>query len=299
MLKSRSTCGSTNKYQMSNQYTIGIDLGGTNIRGGLVNGKNLSAIKSEKINSQGTVEQIVQEIFALTDKLMNEEVNAIGIGVPGLVNEEKGIVFDVLNIPAWKEIPLKNLMEERYKVPVLINNDANCFAVGEYYFGKGAEGDSMVGLTVGTGLGSGIILKGKLYSGKNCGAGEFGMIDYLDQYIEYYASGQFFNNVYKIDGELVFNKAKEGDTLALQMYTEFGRHLGNAIKTILYALEVDKIILGGSVRYALPFFESAMWERINTFAYKQTLQQLTIQVSDLENSGILGAAALHYDSLHK
>jgi glucokinase len=182
---------------------------------------------------------------------------------------------------------------------VIINNDANCFAVGEYYFGKGVEGDSMVGLTIGTGLGSGIILKGKLYSGKNCGAGEFGMIDYLDQCIEYYASGQFFKNVYDIDGENVFNKAKEGDTLALQMYEELGGHLGNAIKTILYALEVDKIILGGSVRHALPYFQRTMWERIRTFAYKRTVEQLRIEVSELENSGILGAAALHYDSLHK
>lgn len=284
---------------MSNQYTIGIDLGGTNIRGGLVNGKELSGITSERINSQGKAEEIIQQLFGLTDRLINKSVNAIGIGVPGLINEERGIVFDVLNIPSWKEIPLKHLMEERYEVPVLINNDANCFAVGEYYFGKGVEGESMVGLTIGTGLGSGIILKGKLYSGKNCGAGEFGMIDYLDQYIEYYASGQFFNNVYKIDGEIVFNKAKEGDTLALRMYEELGGHLGNAIKTILYALEVDKIVLGGSVRHALPFFRRTMWERIRTFAYKQTVDQLKIEVSELENSGILGAAALHYDSLHK
>ena len=99
-------------------------------------------------------------------------------------------------------------MEERFAIPVLINNDANCFAVGEYYFGKGVEGDSLVGLTIGTGLGSGIILKGKLYSGKNCGAGEFGMIDYLDHFIEYYASGQFFKNVYDIDGEVDFRKSE-------------------------------------------------------------------------------------------
>ena len=83
------------------------------------------------------------------------------------------------------------------------------------------------------------------------------------------------------------------------MYDELGTHLGNAIKTILYALEVDKIILGGSVRYALPFFETCMWQRLRTFAYKRTIDNLKIEVSELENSGILGAAALHYDSLHK
>ena len=190
-------------------------------------------------------------------------------------------------------------MEERFQVPVLINNDANCFAVGEYYFGKGIERGSMVGLTIGTGLGSGIILNGKLYSGKNCGAGEFGMIDYLDHYIEYYASGQFFKNVYGIDGEEVFEKATDGDERYIRMYREMGTHLGNAIKTILYALEVHHIVLGGSVRHAYSFFQEPMWERINTFAYKQTIDNLKIELSELENSGILGAAALHYDSLHK
>ncbi len=279
--------------------TIGIDLGGTNIRGGLVNGKELTNITSERINAKAPAEEIVQQLFNLTERLINGSVSAIGIGVPGLVDEDRGIVFDVLNIPSWTELPLKQLMEERFSIPVLINNDANCFAVGEYYFGKGLEGDSMVGLTIGTGLGSGIILKGKLYSGKTCGAGEFGMIDYLDHYIEYYASGQFFKNVYDVDGEVIFEKARSGDATALKMYEELGGHLGNAIKTILYALEVDKIILGGSVRHALPFFKNSMWERLKTFAYRRTIDNLKIEVSELENSGILGAAALHYDSLHK
>jgi glucokinase len=280
---------------MIDENTIGIDLGGTNIRAGLVKGKQLANITSERLNTKAGENEIIQQLFKITEKLIDNS----GIGVPGLVNEEKGIVFDVLNIASWTEVPLKQLMEERFRIPVLINNDANCFAVGEYYFGKGVEGDSMVGLTIGTGLGSGIILKGKLYSGKNCGAGEFGMIDYLDHYIEYYASGQFFKNVYNIDGEMIFKKASEGDALALKMYGELGTHLGNAIKTILYALEVDKIILGGSVRHALPFFEKNMWDRLNTFAYRRTIENLKIEVSELENSGILGAAALHYDSLHK
>jgi glucokinase len=279
--------------------TIGIDLGGTNIRGGLVNGGQIVKTASERVGPNAPIENIIAQIFDLTEKLLDRSVTAIGIGVPGLVNEETGIVFDVLNIPSWTEVPLKQIMEERFSIPVLINNDANCFAVGEYYFGKGVEGDSMVGLTIGTGLGAGIILKGKLYSGKNCGAGEFGMIDYLDHYIEYYASGQFFKNVYDVDGEEIFLKAKAGDTTALKMYEELGAHLGNAIKTILYALEVDKIIFGGSVRHALLFFEKCMWERLRTFAYKRTIDNLKIEISELQNSGILGAAALHYDSLHK
>jgi glucokinase len=283
--------------EINNRPIIGIDLGGTNIRAGSVIGKDIAQIKTERINSQLPAEDIIQQIFNITDSLVTDEVFGIGIGVPGLIMEDRGIVFDVINIPSWKEVPLKNIMEERYQVPVLINNDANCFAVGEYYFGKGYGSSSMIGITIGTGLGTGIIANGKLYSGKNCGAGEFGMIDYLDNYLEYYAAGQFFQNVYNIDGEQVFQKASQGDPSALKMYEEFGKHLGNAVKIILYALDPARIVFGGSVRKAWPFFRQSMWSGIQTFAYKQSIQNLTIEVSELENSGILGAAALHYDIL--
>jgi glucokinase len=153
----------------------------------------------------------------------------------------------------------------------------------------------MVGLTVGTGLGTGIIIHKKLFAGRHGGAGEFGMISYLDKYYEYYASGQFFQNIYGMDGETVFENANMGHAKALKMYEEMGGHLGNAIKAILYALDIDLIILGGSVRHAFHFFSGPMWEQINTLAYKDVSKALKIEVSELENSAILGAAALHYD----
>jgi glucokinase len=176
-----------------NKRTIGIDLGGTHLRAGLVTENNLSSILSQRINAHGTIEEVLQELFVLTDKLVSHSVNTIGIGVPGLVDINNGIVYDVVNIPSWKIVPLRQIMEERYQLPVLINNDANCFALGEFYFGKGRGYHSLTGLTIGTGLGSGIIINKKLYEGKNGGAGEFGMIDYLDKNYEYYSSGQFFN----------------------------------------------------------------------------------------------------------
>jgi glucokinase len=213
-----------------NNQTIGIDLGGTNIRGGLVSEDNLSSVLSQKINASGSVDGVLKDLFSLVDKLISPSIKAIGIGVPGLVDTENGIVYDVVNIPSWKEVPLGQLLGDRYHLPVFINNDANCFALGEFYFGKGKGYDSMIGLTIGTGLGSGIIINKKLYAGRNGGAGEFGMIDYLDKYVEYYASGQFFTNVYQTDGESVFKKAKEGNEEAIGMYEEMGTHLGNAIK---------------------------------------------------------------------
>jgi len=280
---------------MNDQTFIGIDLGGTHIRAGLVKGGELSGISHSPINAQGTERQVLQQMFDMLDQLINPAVSGIGIGVPGLVDNESGVVFDVINIPSWKKIPLKKLIEDRYNQQVLINNDANCFALGEFYFGKGKGHDSMIGLTIGTGLGSGIILNKKLYGGKTGGAGEFGMIDYLDKYYEYYACGQFFQNVYGIDGETVFRKAQEGDKECIELYAQLGTHLGNAIKTILYAYDTDLIILGGSVRNAFSFFSDAMWGQIKTFAFSRAVDRLQIQVSELKNSGILGAVALHYD----
>jgi glucokinase len=280
---------------MNSNQIMGIDLGATNVRGGIVNKSSISKIVSSRINSHGSVEEVLQDVFGIVDQLINESISAIGIGVPSVVDVAEGIVYNAVYIPSWKEVHLKKRMEEKYKIPLLVNNDANCFALGEHYFGKGKGTDSMIGLTIGTGLGAGIIIHQRLYSGPNCGAGEFGMVDYLDHCYEYYCSGQYFQNVYQTDGEVVFQKAKKGDAKALQWYKEMGTHLGNAIKMILYTYDPSLIIFGGSVRFAYPYFQETMWRRIKTFAFTKSLDHLKIEISELENSGILGAAALYHD----
>ncbi|MGC4034763.1 MAG: ROK family protein [Chitinophagaceae bacterium] len=282
---------------MAVQNIIGIDLGATNVRGGIVNESSISGIISSRIHSNGSAEEVMQDIFDVVDKLINDSVVAIGIGVPSVVDIEQGIVYDVQYIPSWKEVPLKKRLEDRYKVPVFVNNDANCFALGEYYFGKGKGSNSMIGLTLGTGIGAGIIINKHLYAGPNCGAGEFGMVEYLDHCYEYYGCGQFFQNVYHTDGEIVYQRAGDGDQQAIDWYGEMGTHLGNAIKTILYTYDPSLIVFGGSVRFAYPYFHENMWKRIRTFAFSKSLEKLRIELSDLDNSGILGAAALYYDSL--
>lgn len=282
---------------MDNKVILGMDLGATNIRGGLVREKEIISMKEKPIRSGGTVEDVLEDIFFIADSLINPGVAGIGIGVPSVVDVEKGIVYDVQYIPSWKEVALKEVMEERYHIPVFVNNDANCFALGEFYFGKGVGSEHMIGLTIGTGIGAGIIINRRLYSGPNCGAGEFGTIDYLDHCYEYYASGQFFENVYHTNGQLVFELAARGDKRALEWYAEMGSHLGKTIKMILYTYDPPLIIFGGSVRHAYPFFKKAMWDEIRTFAYPRSLDKLRIELSDLQNSGILGAAGLYYNAL--
>jgi len=282
---------------MNNEKVIGIDLGATNIRGAVVSNGNLSEIISRRIHTNGTEEQVLEDVYFVVDKLIDSEVKAIGIGVPSVVDVEKGIVYDVVHIPSWKEVHLKEILEKKYNVQVFVNNDANCFALGELYFGKGQGAKNMVGLTIGTGLGAGIIINRQLYAGPNCGAGEFGCVDYLDNNYEFYCSGSFFNNVYGLDGQQVFKDAQQGDARALQLYAEMGTHLGNAIKLVMYTYDPDLIILGGSVQLAYDYFEKNMWERINTLVYPKSVARLKIERSELANSGILGAAGLYFDAV--
>lgn len=272
--------------------TIGIDLGGTQLRAAVLADHVMGDVKSLQINASGTSGQVLDQLYSLVDPLVDGQVAGIGIGVPSVVDMRTGIVYDVQHIPSWKEVPLRQQMEDRYQVPVQVNNDANCFALAEKYFGEGRDVHCFVALAIGTGLGAGIIIDDKLYAGRNTGAGEFGMPDYLDRNYEYYASGGFFLHKYGETGKALAAKAGDGDPRALQSFREFGAHLGDALKMILYAYDPEMIILGGSVSRSYALFSAAMWERLRTYGYPKSLENFRLTVSRLEQPGILGAAAL-------
>lgn len=281
---------------MAGENIIGVDLGGTKVNTGRVEKNRVVKHFSSHITTQGEMKVILDEIERSIDEVFEPNVVGIGIGVPSVVNVEKGIVYNVQNIPSWKEVPLKGVLEDRFQKPTYVNNDANCFAVGEKHFGKGKKFRNMVGVTLGTGLGVGIIIDHRLYSGTNCGAGEFGSISYKDQIIEYYCSGQYFIHEHGLKGLDVYEKAKSGDKEALSIFEQYGFHLGEAIKTILFAVDPEAVILGGSVSRSFPFFERAMWEQVQTFPYQKSLDCLVIEVSEEPQIAILGAAALYYDA---
>lgn len=272
---------------------IGVDLGGTNIRAGKVVDENIIQLVKEPTPSDSTQSEVLEKLFAVIDNCFDENTKSIGIGVPSVIDVEKGIVYDVVNIPSWKIVPLKEIMESRYHVPVYVNNDANCFALGEKYYGKARSCNSIVGLTIGTGMGSGLIFNGKLYEGKNCCAGEFGNIPYLNSNYEHYCSGQFFSEEKATSAVDAYNQAMLGDQTAIQLFSEFGSHLGQAIKSILYAYDPEIIILGGSLTKAYDFFKPAMFVAIQNFDYRNVLTNLKIEISELEHSAIYGAAALY------
>lgn len=275
---------------------IGLDIGGTNIRAGLVEDSRLTKVESVKINKVGSSEEVINDILSLIHKFDLSGINGICAGVPSLVDIDKGIIHEATNIPAWKEVHFKEILEHEFKIPAYINNDANCFVAGEKYFGKAKKYKDIVGLITGTGLGAGIIINNKLYAGYNGGAGEFGMISYKDSIYEHYCSGQFFTVNHKISGEECYERAVSNDPGALKIFAEYGSNLGNAVKMIMYAVDPEIIVLGGSVSYAFEFYKNAMWASINTAVYEKSAEKIKIEVSDLQYSAILGAAALFYDS---
>ncbi len=285
-------------YLSDNKTIIGIDLGGTKIQAGLIKENNL--IKTiyrlipAKTDNQNEIIDIVSELIS---ELIEKDVAGIGIGVPSLVDREKGIIYNVQNIPSWKNVALADILEKRFQVPVFLDNDANCFALGEYRFGAGRGCENFVGLTLGTGMGAGIITEGHLLKDANCGSGEFGSIPYKESIYEDYCSGKFFKNFYNENGEQLYKKAKKGNTSAIQAFNEFGKHLGNAIKTIMFAVDPNKIIIGGSVAHSKKYFEKSLYHTLNTFPYPESLEKLEIIFTETSNIAIFGAASLYYDRI--
>lgn len=275
--------------------TIGVDLGGTNMRAGrIVDGvlvaKNTIPTPKQAKCCEETLEALVKVIRSVWD----ENVKAIGIGVPSVVDRTLGIVYNVANIPHWEEVRLKEILEKEFSVTVYVDNDANCFALGERIFGDGRDIENFVGLTLGTGLGGGIIQQGRLLSDANCGSGEFGMLPYKDHILEYYCSGSYFMNVWGVDGKEMHARAMKGEAEALEAYRQLGAHVAAAIKIVVLTVDPEMIIFGGSVASTHALFEESMRENLKDFDYPNSIKRLQIRYSEMEDPGIVGAASLCY-----
>lgn len=281
---------------MHDTALLGIDLGGTQVRVGRVRGQDLVRVEATTIDAGGSVEEVMDQLFGVIDRFDLSGVEGMGIGAPSVVDVEEGVVYDVQNIPSWAEVPVKALLEARYDRPTFVNNDANCFALGEKRYGKGQPYNAMIGLILGTGIAGGVVIGGQLYNGPNAGAGEFGMMPYRDGIYEDYCSGQFFERQYGASGAALYERAEAGEPAAVEAFAAFGTHLGQALKAILYAYDPEAIILGGSVRHAFAHFQEAMWAVLKTFAYTRSLERLTIAVSERAHVAVLGAAALALDA---
>lgn len=276
---------------MSNKI-IGIDIGGTKTHIGLVQDSKVIEELIFPTSANAPKDQIITEIIQGIKKVSDSDFSGIGIGVPGLVDEDKGIIYDLWNIPSWNEVHLKKHLEDHFKKPVRITNDANTFALGEKKYGKGKAYKNLVGITLGTGFGTGIIINHELYSGTLSSAGELADIPYLDKTIEDYCSGKFFQSHYDMEGIEVHEMAQKGNSDALKIFEEYGTHLGNAMRIIINVLSPEAIFFGGSVSKSFSFFENSLKNKIDSFPFKRVTKKLIIEPSDTFNVSILGSAAL-------
>ena len=289
-----------NKDEQTTPHTtrtfIGVDLGGTNVRAGRVEGLVVTAHESRGINREWNADQVLEEILATIAAVWTPQVEGIGIGVPSVVDVVKGIVYSPANIPSWKEVHLKEALEKRFKVPAYVNNDGNCFALGEFHYGLCRGHQSIVGIVAGTGLGSGVITDGRLYCGSNCGAGEIGHFPWRDSDVEYYCCGKRFDRQWGVSGAELGAKARKGDAEALKIFAEFGKDFAYAVQLVLYTFDPEMIVLGGSCSKDFGFWEASMREGLKKFYFPHALERLKIEVSKDPRIAVLGAAALCLDA---
>jgi len=271
---------------------IGIDMGGTNIRIGVVKEDQIIRKVEKPTLAHREEKEIIDDLISGIKEVICPEVKSIGVGVPSVVDTHHGIVYNVANIKSWKEVHLKEILEQVFNIPVFVNNDANCFVQGEYKHGKGTGYKNIVGITIGTGLGAGLILDGKLYNGVNTGAGEIGSFPYLDNEFEQYCSGQYFLHEFQTSGYDLAIEAEKGNRDALDKFNKFGYHLGKLIKTVLFAYDPEAIIIGGSAAQSYKFYSSEMNRVIKEFPYSTVIEKLSIHISTRDDIGILGAAEL-------
>ena len=271
---------------------IGVVFDGLHLHAARIeNGKITESIHAE-INNRGSEESILGDIILTIKQVYTESVEGIGVGVPGLVDIRNGIVLNPTILPSWRRVHLKDIIEEHFNTPAHINNNANCFALGEKHFGVAKDFNNIAGISIETGLGVGIIIDGKLYSGRNAGAGEFCSIPYKDHNYEYYCCERYFEEKYGLQHNILLNRAHNKDKIALAIYELFGIDLGNVIKAIMYALDPDAVVIGGTLSEAYEFYEESMLKTVNTFNHKNTLKYIRIMQSTDPNIPVYGAAAL-------
>ncbi|WP_052262393.1 ROK family protein [Pseudoalteromonas luteoviolacea] len=269
-----------------------IDLGGTKALCGIAKQGHIASVKRYPVPASGSKQAVTDYIIELVRKTITEECVGVAIGIPGVVNSATGEVFEVTNIPAWRDVPLSQVLCERFNVPVLVHNDVNCFTYGEYRYGehggKLAPCKNILGVCLGTGLGAGVVIDRQLYTGRYGLAGEFGSAPYLGKTIEDYCSGQFFKQR-GTDGELEYLSAKAGNVQSLKLFEQLGTHLGIAFAHMQLAYDPDVIVMGGSVTQAFDLFGERMFA---SFTQYEQCKQLNIRVSQLPHAALLGAFAL-------
>jgi glucokinase len=291
---------------------LGIDIGGTRIKYGIGRTPNTSQlIYSDSLSSDASEgkDALLRSLRSLIKYSVERfGVEEVGIGVPGLVNPQTGTVSDPPHIPGWTTV---NLYEELQSLglPILIDNDANCFAMGEYLLRKDTSIKNLVGITLGTGIGGGIVLNGKIFRGKQGGAGEIGHIKVVPHgrececsqhgCIEAYASDSGIQAISyehygrKLCSEELYKLALQGDEKAITIFSDVFEKLGIVCAGIVNLLAPDIIVFGGGLTKMNEFLLKPVKRAMQANCYKKLFEGMKVEISKFgDKSGITGAIKL-------
>ena len=309
---------------------IGIDVGGTNVKIALVNdeGKILysnSVPTRAEMGYEYTVNNIKQAIYDLLKetKLEPKDIQGIGFGFPGQVDYKAGIVRNAPNIPGWVEIPIEQIFEDEFHIPTRVDNDVRCAALGELNYGAGKGCENLICITVGTGIGSGLVVNGKLVRGASNAAGEIGhiklqmnggpicgcgdtgcleafasgpaIVALAEDYIKGGKSTKYreLANGAPITPYIVCEAAKAGDPVAQRIFTIIGEYIGIGMASVVNLLNPEKIIIGGGVADAGEYLLNPLSETLKKRAMKIAGETVKIVHAELGNTaGVIGASLL-------
>ena len=300
------------------KYSIGIDIGGTNLRIALISEEG-KVIKKIKVPSR---ERILESLLDSITRIINSDVVGIGIGVAGLIDHEKGTVLRSPNLPAIEGINLAETLKARFKIPVLIENDANVAALGEKWLGAGKGFKDFVHLTLGTGIGGGVIYNEKLMnisaeighmvivaSGTPCSCGNNGCLEtyasakaILSKAINSLEGGTesilrelYGGNFYRLTSEDIYKSALEGDGLSRAVLREAGKYLGIGITNIINIFSPQAIVLSGGLIGAWNIYVQEAIKEASQRSFKILFDKTRIIPSILkDDAGIIGAACLAF-----
>jgi glucokinase len=299
-------------------YTVGVDVGGTNIKLGLVNHSGVissrTSLNTKKYYRSKTklIDAIADEIRTLisSKNLTSKNITGIGIGLPGLIDSKKGVVNFLPNVPGWRNVPFKSIIQKKLRIPTFIENDVNLITLGEWKFGAGKGFKNLLCMTLGTGVGGGLVLNNSLYHGEGFVAGELGHMPLNENGPECNCGGwgcfeRYVGNSYLLskaskifknkDIQLpdVFYLANQGNAHALQFWNEVATHIGNALVGVVNLLNPRLIIISGGVSNNYKF----LGKTINTIIKKRamTVQARMVKIVRAklgDDAGIIGAHVL-------
>jgi glucokinase len=243
-------------------HAIGVDLGGTKILAGVVNRDGSIVRRHERVTPQDSQESVLAELEAAVVELLDDSVGAVGFGVPSPIDQEHGVVVRCVNVPL-ENAPLRDRMHERFGVPVGLDNDANAAAIGEWQAGAGRGEDDILMLTLGTGVGGGVISGGKAFRGRNGAGAELGHVvivhdgrpcqgactgrGHLETYVSGTAASEEAREAFGpgVDAHRLVRLANEGDAKAKELLAQVARYLGSGIGSFVNVFGPQLVILGG------------------------------------------------------